>query len=119
MYEDEDGNEKVIDIVDNHNCYHLEVSEDIVDSTTPLFDIIIPNDDEVMIVNNPVVKIYPDENGIVIDKNAKVLEKGFILTNKQKISAILSYEDKGKIVDKEIQFNIINNMLDEDNPTTF
>lgn len=119
MYEDEDGNEKVIDIVDNHNCYHLEVSEDIVDSTTPLFDIIIPNDDGVMIINNPVVKIYPDENGIVIDKNAKVLEKGFILTDKQKISAILSYEDNGKIVDKEIQFNIVNNMLDEDNPTTF
>ena len=119
MYEDETGNEHIIDIVDNHNCYHLEINEDIVDVNSPIFEVIIPNDDNVMVVNNPVVRIYPDDDGIVSDSNVKVLEKGFILTDNQQIEAIMSYELKGKIVDRNIKFNIVNNMIDEDNPATF
>ena len=38
------------------------------------------------------------------------------MTSQKQVQGIVSYEYKGKVVDTEVTFNLINGMIDENNP---
>lgn len=114
----EEGQEgyELIDVVENHNFYHLQIENDFVPNNV-LLDVIIPNNENCIVVNQPMVKFYCDpKTDIVSDKTCTIVDKGFVITDEPSINAILSYEVKDKLKETPIKINITNNAVDEDNP---
>ena len=85
-----------------------------------MFDIQIPNTETCKVQTQPVIRVVPDpETGIISKKSFVILNKGFFITKERTVEGIVSYEDKrGKIVDTVVKFNLVNGMIDEDNPVT-
>ena len=110
----------VIDTINNHNAYYLELDENSMPDVHNEIDVIIPNNDDCNIVSQPEIKIYPDKDGIVTQNNVIVIDKGFILTSRPSIDAVASYYNrKNKLVEKHITINILNNAINENNPVNF
>lgn len=117
MYQEEGENSyELIDTVENHNCYHLQIDNNFVPDNVML-DVIIPNNENCIVVNQPQIKFYCDpETNIVSSNTCAVIDKGFVITDSPYINAILSYETKDKIIEKKIKINIKNNAVDEEDP---
>ena len=115
-----DETEHLIEIVNNNNFYHLVIPAEIFNEQQMLFDIQIPNTDTCTVQTQPVIRVIPDSETGVISKNSFViLNKGFFLTKEKQVEGIVSYEDKrGKIIDTIVKFNLVNGMIDENNPVT-
>lgn len=119
LYQEENGELELLDSVDNHDCYHLEFSNDFVENPT-MIDVIVLNNENCTIINSPKIKLYPDEANIVNESNAIVIDPGYILTDNKQIEGIISYEDKeGKQKEIKALFNISNNGIDLENPICF
>lgn len=118
LYQIENENEwHLIEVVNNNNFYHLVIPGDILSEQQTLFDVQIPNTETCTVQTNPEIRIIPDPETGVISKNSYVvLNKGFFLTSQKQVQGIVSYEYKGKVVDTEVTFNLINGMIDENNP---
>lgn len=118
LYQVENENEwHLIEVVNNNNFYHLVIPNDILSEQQTLFDVQIPNTETCTVQTNPEIRIIPDPETGVISKNSYVvLNKGFFLTSQKQVQGIVSYEYKGKVVDTEVTFNLINGMIDENNP---
>ena len=110
----------LLDMVTNHNFYRLTIMDDLMKFDNIMIDCII-DDPDVNIIEMPELRFYPDcETSVVSQDNVTVLNKGLIMTSKKQIDATLSYEGKdGKLVEKPIKLNILNNMIDVDNPAVF
>lgn len=117
---EDDSTFHVLDIVSNHNFYRLTIMDDLVAFDNILIDCII-DDPDVNIIEMPQLRFYPDiDTSIVKETNVTVLNKGLIMTSKKQIEATLSYEGKnGKLIEKSIKLNILNNMIDIENPASF
>jgi len=117
LQKEDDDTMTLVETVDNHNFYNLALKEDMVDDALDI-DLILPSNDDCMIINQPVIKFYCDiETNIVDASKCVVIDKGFIMTNNDQVDAIISYEDsKGMIKDKPVKLNILNNALDENDP---
>ena len=115
-----DETEHLIEIVNNNNFYHLVIPAEIFNEQQMLFDIQIPNTDTCTVQTQPVIRVVPDSETGVISKNSFIiLNKGFFLTKEKYVEGIVSYEDKrGKIIDTIVKFNLVNGMIDENNPVT-
>jgi len=85
-----------------------------------MFDIMVENTEEAVIVNQPSIKFFADpETNIVDETTCIVIDKGFILTELEYINAILSYYDiNGDLHEYEMKINIINNAVDTSHPVT-
>lgn len=120
LYEDETGEQYLLDSVDNHNFYHWRIPMDFIDNPSRV-DIIIPNTDDCTVYTVPEIYIYPDpETHIVDESTVYVLNKGYFITSKQQVDAIISYESKnGQIIEVPAKLNLKNFMIDETNPIEF
>lgn len=118
-FNDNDNEYVLIDTVDNHEFYYLTLNSELYSNYN--IDIILPNNEDCIIVNNPIIKVFPDfTTNIIKEQNVVVIDKGFILTKKHYIEAVISYEDRdGKIIEHYMQINIINNAVDEEHPVSF
>ena len=109
----------ILNNIENHNCCHLSLSDQLVQG--PIIDVIIPQDDDIMIVNQPELKFYMNEDNIISEDTCVVINKGcFILNNspeRAQIEAILSFEiSDDKIKDVPVKLNILNGAIDTENP---
>lgn len=119
LYQEENGDLELLDTVDNHNCYHLEFSDEFIDNPA-LIDIIILNNDDCTIINSPKIKIYPGQDNIVDCANVVILDPGYVLTDKPYIKGLINYETKdGKQKETEIRINLVNGGVDPENPVDF
>ena len=108
----------ILSNIDNHNCCHMSVSGDFVGG--PEIDVMIPQDDDIMIVNQPKIKFYALPNGQITGDTCVVLNKGYFILDKQEeraqIDAILSYEIDDEIKEQNIKLNLLNGAVDTENP---
>ena len=108
----------ILNNIDNHNCCHMSISGDFVNS--PEIDIIIPQDDDIMIVSQPEIKFYALPNRQITEDTCVVINKGCFLLNNQtektQIDAVLSYEFNDEIKEQNIKLNILNGALDTERP---
>lgn len=108
----------ILNNIDNHNCCHMSISGDFVNS--PEIDIIIPQDDDIMIVSQPEIKFYALPNRQITEDTCVVINKGCFLLNNQtektQIDAVLSYEFNDEIKEQNIKLNILNGALDTEHP---
>ena len=86
----------------------------------PEIDVIIPQDDDVMILGQPVFKFYLTPDNTITSDTCVVIDKGQFLFGRQaercKIDAILSFEVEGKIKEYPIKINLLNGAVDTENP---
>lgn len=103
--------------IDNHNCYHLQLDDDFVTNNAEI-DVIVPHQEDVVIVNAPQLKFFVDpETNIVSSATCRVIDKGFILSENDQIEATLSYQKQdGDIIEKDILINLNNYSVDSENP---
>lgn len=107
----------ILDTVANHNRYYLNFSDEFVSVNNDIFDVILTNSDDAIIVNQPKIKIFPDITTGVVNKNSfTIIDKGFIITEKEYIEAVVCVEQFGKLEDHVIKLHIINNAIDETDP---
>lgn len=93
LYEDDKGEQFLLDSVDNHNFYHWRIPLDFIDNPSRI-DILVPNTDECTVYTNPEIYMYPDpETRIVDESTVYVLNKGYFITAKPQVDCIISYED--------------------------
>lgn len=112
-----DDNYIILDTVANHNRYYLNFSDEFVSPNNDIFDVILTNSDDAIIVNQPKIKIFPDiTTGIVNKDSFTIIDKGFIITEKEYIDAVVCVEQFGKLEDYVIKLHIINNAIDETDP---
>ena len=112
-----DDNYIILDTVANHNRYYLNFSDEFVSANNDIFDVILTNSDDAIIVNQPKIKIFPDINTGVVNKDSfTIIDKGFIITEKEYIEAVVCVEQFGKLEDYIIKLHIINNAIDETDP---
>lgn len=112
-----DDNYIILDTVANHNRYYLNFSDEFVSANNDIFDVILTNSDDAIIVNQPKIKIFPDINTGVVNKNSfTIIDKGFIITEKEYIDAVVCLEQNGKLEDYIINLHIVNNAIDETDP---
>lgn len=112
-----DDNYVILDTVANHNRYYLNFSEEFVTPNNDIFDVILANSDDAIIVNQPKIKIFPDITTGVVNKDSfTIIDKGFIITEKEYIDAVVCVEQFGKLEDYVIKLHIINNAIDETDP---
>ena len=107
----------ILDTVANHNRYYLNFSDEFVSPNNDIFDVILTNSDDAIIVNQPKIKIFPDITTGVVNKDSfTIIDKGFIITEKEYIDAVICVEQFGKLEDYVIKLHIINNAVDETDP---
>lgn len=120
LYEEEDGQQYLLDSVDNHNFYHWRVPSDFIMNPSKV-DIIIPNTDDCQVFTIPEIYIYPNPTTkIVDDSTVFVLNKGYFITQKPYVDIIITYEDKNRnLVEIPGKLNLKNYQIDEINPIEF
>ncbi len=120
LYQDETGTQFLIDSVDNHNFYHWRIPDDFISNPSKI-DIIIPNTEDCEVFTVPEIYIYPDPKTHIVDETTVyILNKGYFITNKPYVEAIISYEDKtGNIKEIPAKLNLKNYQIDELNPIEF
>lgn len=120
LYEDDKGEQFLLDSVDNHNFYHWRIPLDFIENPSRI-DILVPNTDECTVYTNPEIYMYPDpETRIVDESTVYVLNKGYFITAKPQVDCIISYEDnKGQLKEVPAKLNLKNFMIDENNPIEF
>lgn len=108
----------ILNNIDNHNFCHMSISGEFVNE--PEIDVIIPQDDDVMILGQPVFKFYLTPDNTITSDTCVVIDKGQFLFSQQaercKIDAILSFEVGGKIKEYPIKINLLNGAVDTENP---
>lgn len=103
--------------IDNHNCYHLQLENDFVKNNAEI-DVIIQHQDDAVIVNAPQLKFYVNpKTKIVSAETCAIIDNGFVLSEKDQIDAIISYQSSdGDIIEEPIKINLKNYSVDADNP---
>lgn len=110
--------EYLIDRCPNTNFYIWSIPEDL-QSLIPI-DIIIPNTNEVQVFTAPNIKLVPDlKTKIIKPENTKIINKGYFITNQNQVDGFINYEYKGKIIEIPIKINLLNNMININNPIEF
>lgn len=108
----------ILDNIENHNCCHMSISGDYVNS--PEIDVIILQSDNVMIVNQPTLKFYTNQNNQITNDTCVVIDKGYFLLEDQQeqaqIDAILSFEVNNEVKEQNIKINLLNGAVDTENP---
>lgn len=119
MYKEKgDDTLMLIETVENHDCYHLQIQDDFVEDPVQI-DVIILTNDDCVIVNTPILKAFPDpDDKIISESTIRVVDKGFVITQRPYIDAVLSYQFKDNYVEHPIRINITNNMVDTEHPVT-
>lgn len=101
-----DEREYPIEVCDNHNFYCWNIPFDLTDNSP--IDIMIENTEEVSVVSQPEIYIYPDPDTRTVEPgNVYIKSKGFFVTPKPdwNINATISYETKNGNI-KEIPATI-------------
>lgn len=108
----------ILNNIDNHNCCHMSISGEFVNS--PEIDIIILQDDDVTIMSQPEFKFYLTPDNQITADTCVVINKGCFLLSEQmekaQIDAILSFEVNNKIKEIPIKINLLNGAVDTENP---
>lgn len=117
--EEGDQDYTLIETVDNHNCYHLQINDDFIVNPV-MIDVLIPSNENVIVVNAPVIKFFCDpETNIVSSQTCAIVDKGLILTDRDNIDCIISYYNKkGNVIENNISINIQNYAVNPENPVT-
>ena len=121
LYDDVDtGEEVLIETVENNNFYYWQIPGDLSLNENAI-DITILNTEDCQVVTQPKIQLYPSpDTNIVSEENVVILNKGFFIAKTNNINAIASYINKsGKVIEKKIIINLLNNMVDINNPLTF
>ena len=108
----------ILSNIDNHNCCHMSISGDFINS--PEIDVIIEQNDNVMVMTQPSFKFYVNEKNQITEDTCVVLDKGCFLLDEQtehaQISAYLSYDIDGDIKEQKIKINLLNGAVDTEHP---
>lgn len=85
-----------------------------------MIDVLIPSNENVIVVNAPVIKFFCDpETNIVSSQTCAIVDKGLILTDRDNIDCIISYYNKkGNVIENNISINIQNYAVNPENPVT-
>lgn len=121
LYKEEGDDEyhMMLENIENHNCCHMTISGDFANGLP--IDVIVPRDDKIMVVNQPTLKFYATDDGIITKDTCVVINKGCFLMDygmdQSQIDAILSFEKEDKKIEEiEIKLNILNGAVDPSNP---
>ena len=113
------GEEYKIDDVENNNFYFWTIPNEL--NCIGDVDLIIPNTSELQVYKQPKIKIIPDlSTKIISPSSISILNKGYFITNLDVINAYISYVKKnGELEEIPVTINLLNNMINENNPTEF
>lgn len=120
LYEDkETGKRNEIGVISHREFYDWLIPEELMSQTR--IDAIIPNTDSVYVYTPPRIIVLPDpETNTVTPDNVYIVSKGLFLTQDKQVEGTLSYMDKsGELVEYPMRLNLLNNMIDLDNPIEF
>ena len=108
----------ILSNIDNHNCCHMSISGDFVNG--PEVDVIIKQNDNVMIMSQPLFKFYVNAHNQITEDTCIVINKGCFLLNEQQertqIDAVLTFELDEEVKEYDIKINILNGAVDTENP---
>lgn len=116
------GDINLIEQTANHNFYNWPIPENF--TTNAQIDIIIPDTEDVKVYTQPVIKVVPIKVGDGVYKIAPesitIINKGYFITSLEQIDGYLSYMNKkNELEEQEIKINLLNYMINEEDPMSF